>query len=109
MLPAPRLQPGRYADAPTPRADDWSGLVVPAAIGTSPAGLTDDETVDGGGPNIQPELAEVAQLPDHDELASDLLLLDEDDIPTPFPTQPDPRLQRVARLAALDPDDGIAL
>ena len=109
VLPAPRLQPGRYADAPTPRADDWSGLVVPAAIGASPAGLTDDETVDGGGPNIQPELAEVAQSPDHDELASDLLLLDEDDIPTPFPTQPDPRLQRVARLAALDPDDGIAL
>ncbi|HBZ95050.1 MAG TPA: conjugal transfer protein TraG [Pseudomonas sp.] len=109
VLPAPRLQPGRYADAPTPRADDWSGLVIPAAIGASPAGLTDDETVDGGGPNIQPELAEVAQLPDHDELASDLLLLDEDDIPTPFLTQPDPRLQRVARLAALDPDDGIAL
>ncbi len=109
VLSAPRLQPGRYADAPTPRADDWSGLVVPAAIGASPAGLTDDETVDGGGPNIQPELAEVAQLPDHDELASDLLLLDEDDIPTPFLTQPDPRLQRVARLAALDPDDGIAL
>ncbi len=109
VLPAPRLQPGRYADAPTPRADDWSGLVVPAAIGASPAGLTDDETVDGGDPNIQPELAKVAQLPDHDELASDLLLLDEDDIPTPFLTQPDPRLQRVARLAALDPDDGIAL
>jgi len=109
VLSAPRLQPGRYADAPTPRADDWSGLVVPAAIGASPAGLTDDETVDGGGPNIQPELAEVAQLPDHDELASDLLLLDEDDILTPLSTQPDPRLQRVARLAALDPDDGIAL
>ena len=109
VLPAPRLQPGRYADAPTPRADDWSGLVVPAAIGASPAGLTDDETVDGSGPNIQPELAEFAQLPDHDELASDLLLLDEDDIPTPFLTQPDPRLQRVARLAALDPDDGIVL
>jgi len=109
VLPAPRLQPGRYADAPALRTDDWSGLAVPAAIGASPAGLTDDETVDDGGSNIQPELAEVAQLPDHDELASDLLLLDEDDIPTPFLTQPDPRLQRVARLAALDPDDGIAL
>ena len=109
VLPAPCLQPGRYADAPALRTDDWSGLAVPAAIGASPAGLTDDETVDDSGPNIQPELAEVAQLPDHDELASDLLLLDEDDIPTPFLTQPDPRLQRVARLAALDPDDGIAL
>jgi type IV secretion system protein VirD4 len=71
--------------------------------------LDDDETVEDGGPRRQPELAELAQLPNHAELTSDLLLLDEDDIPAPFPTQPDPRLQRVARLAALDPDDGIAL
>ena len=109
VLPAPHLQPGRYADAPAPRADDWSDLDVPVVVDASPAGLTDDETVEDGGPRRQPELAELAQLPDHDELASDLLLLDEDDIPTPFPTQPDPRLQRVARLATLDPDDGIAL
>lgn len=109
VLPAPRLQPGRYADAPVPRAGDWSGMVVPAAVAASPVDLSDDETVEDGGLRRQPELAELAQLPDHDELASDLLLLDEDDIPTPFPTQPDPRLQRVARLAALDPDDGIAL
>ncbi|PAU51869.1 conjugal transfer protein TraG [Pseudomonas indica] len=109
VLPAPRLQPGRYADAPAPRPDDWSGLAVPAAIEAPAADLADHETVEDGGPRCQPELAELAQLPDHDELASDLLLLDEDDIPTPFPTQPDPRLQRVARLAALDPDDGIAL
>jgi len=109
VLPAPRLQPGRYADAPAPRADDWSGMVVPAAVAASPVDLRDDETVEDGGLRRQPELAELARLPDHDELASDLLLLDEDDIPTPFPTQPDPRLQRVARLAALDPDDRIAL
>ncbi|MGP9826049.1 conjugal transfer protein TraG [Ectopseudomonas khazarica] len=109
VLPAPRLQPGRYADAPAPRADDWSGLAVPAAVGASAADLSDDETVEDGGPRRQPELAELAQMPDHDELASDLLLLDEDDVPAPFPIQPDPRLQRVARLAALDPDDGIAL
>ncbi|OWJ90001.1 conjugal transfer protein TraG [Pseudomonas sp. A46] len=109
VLPAPCLQPGHYADAPAPRADDWSGLFVPVSVAVSPADLSDDETVEDGGPRRQPELAELAQLPDHDELVSDLLLLDEDDIPTPFPTQPDPRLQRVARLAALDPDDGIAL
>ncbi|EML1093791.1 conjugal transfer protein TraG [Pseudomonas aeruginosa] len=109
VLPAPRLQPGRYADAPAPRADDWSGLAVPVSVAVSPTDLDDDETVEDGGPRRQPELAELAQLPDHDELTSDLLLLDEDDIPTPFPTQPDSRLQRVARLAALDPDDGIAL
>ena len=109
VLPAPRLQPGRYVDAPAPRADDWSDLDVPVVVDASPAGLTDDETFEDGGPRRQPELAELAQLPDRDELTSDLLLLDEDDIPRPFPTQPDPRLQRVARLAALDPDDGIAL
>ncbi|HBB24388.1 MAG TPA: conjugal transfer protein TraG [Pseudomonas sp.] len=109
VLPAPRLQPGHYADAPSPRADDWSDLAVPASVAVSPADLSDDETIEEGGPRRQPELAELAQLPDHDELTNDLLLLDEDDIPAPFPTQPDPRLQRVARLAALDPDDGIAL
>ncbi|MDH0500613.1 conjugal transfer protein TraG, partial [Stutzerimonas stutzeri] len=109
VLPAPRLQSGRYADAPAPRADDWSSLVVPTSVAVSPAYLSDDETIEDGGPRRQPELAELTKLPDHDELTSDLLLLDEDDIPTPFPTQPDPRLQRVARLAALDPDDGIAL
>ncbi|WP_175252918.1 conjugal transfer protein TraG [Pseudomonas sp. BMW13] len=109
VLPAPHLQPGRYADAPAPRADDWSGLAVPEAVDASAADLSDGEAIEDGGPRRQPELAELAQLPDHDELTSDLLLLDEDDIPAPFPTQPDPRLQRVARLAALDPDDGIAL
>ncbi|WP_277372380.1 conjugal transfer protein TraG [Pseudomonas sp. AA-38] len=109
VLPAPRLQPGRYADVPATRPDDWSGLAVPASVAVSTTDLDDDETVEDGGPRRQPELAELAQLPNHDELTSDLLLLDEDDIPAPFPTQPDPRLQRVARLAALDPDDGIAL
>lgn len=109
VLPAPRLQPGRYADAPSPRTDDWSDLAVPSAPGAAPAHLADVESVEDGGPRRQPELEELAQLPDHDELASDLLLLDEDDIPPLFPTQPDPRLQRVARLAALDPEDGIAL
>ncbi|MNG27567.1 hypothetical protein D3C85_1756790 [compost metagenome] len=82
---------------------------MPAAVGVPPAGLADGETVEDGGLRRQPELEEAAQLPDLDDLTSDLLLLDEDDIPTPFPPQPDPRLQRVARLAALDPDDGIAL
>ena len=34
---------------------------------------------------------------------------DEDDAPLPLPSQLDPRLQRAARLTALDPDDGIPL
>lgn len=109
VLPAPRLRPGRYADAPAARPDDWSALTVPSAIDAGQTGPASGESLEDGGPRRQPELAEIAQLPDLDELASDLLLLDEDDTPALFPTQPDPRLQRAARLAALDPDDGIAL
>ncbi|MDH1683904.1 conjugal transfer protein TraG [Pseudomonas chengduensis] len=109
VLPAPLLGPGRYADAPAARPDDWSGLAVPSAIDAPQTGPASGESLEDGGPRRQPELAEIAQLPDLDELASDLLLLDEDDTPALFPTQPDPRLQRAARLAALDPDDGIAL
>jgi type IV secretion system protein VirD4 len=37
----------------------------------------------------------------------DLGLFDDDDLSLPI--QLDPRLQRTARLAALDPDDGISL
>ena len=47
--------------------------------------------------------------PDLDALTNDLALLDDDDAPLPLPRQLDPALQRTARLAALDPDDGIAL
>ena len=59
----------------------------------------------------QPELSEaVAYNPASEHVASDLALLDdEDDAPLPLPSQLDPRLQRAARLAALDPDDGISL
>jgi len=40
---------------------------------------------------------------------SDLALLDDDDLPLTLPRQLDPSLQRTARLASLDPDDGIQL
>ena len=51
----------------------------------------------------------MAYAPQPEPGADDLGLLDDDDSPLPLPTQLDPRLQRAARLAALDPDDGIAL
>jgi type IV secretion system protein VirD4 len=66
-------------------------------------------TVDDGGRQHQPELGEVAFTPQPEHSADDLGLLDDDDSSLPLPTQLDPRLQRAARLAALDPDDGIAL
>ena len=65
---------------------------------------------DEGGPRLQPELTAMTT-PQHelDALTNDLALLDDDDAPLPLPRQIDPALQRAARLAALDPDDGIAL
>ena len=109
VLPAPKLQPGQYADSPAARMDDWSGMVVAITADASGGSFADDESIEDGGPRLQPELAEVDHGPEYEGSTSDLLLLYEDDIPTPFPTQPDPRLNRVARLAALDPNDGIAL
>jgi len=41
-----------------------------------------------------------------DDLA---LLDDDDDLPLPLPGQLDPAMQRTARLASLDPNDGIDL
>ena len=109
VLPAPKLQPGQYADSPAARMDDWSGMVVAVKVDASAGGFADDESIEDGAPRLQPELTQVEHDPDYEDATSDLFLLDEDDIPPPIPTQPDPRLTRVARLAALDPDDGIAL
>nr|WP_093213029.1 MULTISPECIES: conjugal transfer protein TraG [unclassified Variovorax] len=110
VKPAPLLTAaGHYADAPALRADDWSGLAPLAApiLDMALAGPTG--SVDEGGRQQQPELDEVIYSPQPESGADDLGLLDDDDSPLPLPTQLDPRLQRAARLAALDPDDGIAL
>ncbi|PZQ20171.1 MAG: conjugal transfer protein TraG, partial [Stenotrophomonas acidaminiphila] len=110
LLP-PALAEGQYADAPPLRPDDWSGLAipaVPAALATASAdglGSTDD-----GGLRRQPELSEtVAYDPEQAAPVADLGLLDDDDMPLPLPRRFDPALQRTARLASLDPDDGIDL
>ena len=110
VLPPPVLTAVPYPDAPPLRADDWRELAAPMAT-TAPsptfmAGMTADE----GGPRLQPELTAVATpQPELDALTNDLALLDDDDAPLPLPRQLDPALQRAARLAALDPDDGITL
>jgi len=81
---------------------------VPAALATASAdglGSTDD-----GGLRRQPELSEtVAYDPEQAAPVADLGLLDDDDMPLPLPRRFDPALQRTARLASLDPDDGIDL
>jgi len=99
----------RYADAPAPRADDWSALAPLAAPILDMALAGPAEAADDGGLQHQPELGEVNYTPLLESGVDDLGLLDDDDAPLPLPTQLDSRLQRAARLAALDLDDGIAL
>lgn len=92
---------------------DWSALAIPAVPVLS-ATAGPGESADDGGLRQQPELSERATYSSEAEPSvSDLALLDDDDFPLPLsaalPSQFDPRLQRTARLAALDPDDGIQL
>jgi len=107
------LAGGQYADVPPSRPDDWSGLAihtVPVAPTTASAdGL--GNAADDGGPRRQPELSEtVAYDPELAAPAADLGLLDDDDdLSLPLPRQLDPAIQRTARLASLDPNDGIEL
>ncbi|EBK7613970.1 conjugal transfer protein TraG [Salmonella enterica] len=114
VIPPPAVTAGGYADVPPARPDDWSGLAIPA-VPAAPATASADDlealgSTDDGGPRRQPELSEaIAYAPAMDAPASDLSLLDDDDMPPVFPGQLDPALQRTARLASLDPNDGIDL
>ena len=107
MQAPPPLLPGHYADVPAARPDDWTGLAVPAAPILGLILPAHGEAIDDGGRQQQPELAEVVFTPEPEHTVDDLGLLDDDDLP--LPTQLDPRLQRTARLATLDHDDGISL
>jgi type IV secretion system protein VirD4 len=109
VLAPPGLGEGVYTDRPAPRADDWSGLSIPVSAVGAPAGGGDGGFADEGGHQLKPELDlahDVAAIAEVNDLA---VLDDEDDVPLLPPREVDPRLQRNARLAALDPDDGIAL
>ncbi|HCF4244059.1 conjugal transfer protein TraG [Pseudomonas aeruginosa] len=116
VLPPPALSAGRYADVPPARPDDWSDLAIPAVPATPAMSSTDDlGGADDGGPRRQPELSEVTEYsPEPLSAGNDLGLLDDDDdLPLPYaaalPGQFDPAMQRTARLASLDPNDGIDL
>ncbi len=111
VLPPPALSAGRYADAPPQWPDDWSGRapLSPPTAGLASVAASSGASEDGG-PRQQPELSEVAVYRAEPTLpASDVSLLDDDDAPLPLPRHFDPALQRTARLASLDPDDGIRL
>jgi type IV secretion system protein VirD4 len=109
VLPPPALHDGGYADSPAQRPDDWSGRTAPQSAILAIRGVGGFE--DDGGPRQQPELdppEQAAPAPAIDELAR----LDDDDFEGEMATarfQPDRRLQVTARIAALDPDDGLAL
>lgn len=110
LLAAPALASGVYADRPAGRPDDWNGLAVPVVLSVAArgdgAGLADE-----GGHQLKPEL-EAAVEPMREPEAGDLILFDDerDDDGTPLlPRDLDRQLMGTARLAALDPDDGIAL
>jgi type IV secretion system protein VirD4 len=111
VLAPPVLAGGPYADAPARRAGDWSGLPIPAlskapVVATTPPGGAADD----GGLRREPELAgEGAYAPAPEQAADDLGVLDDDDGPPTLPVQLDSRLQRTARVATLDPADGIPL
>ncbi|MBF8721803.1 conjugal transfer protein TraG [Pseudomonas guariconensis] len=113
VLPPPALADGQYADAPPLRPDDWSGLAIPAVPAAPAADAAEGfgALADDGGPRRQPELSEtVAYDPELAAPAADLALLDDDDdLPLPLPRQLDPAMQRTARLASLNPNDGIEL
>jgi type IV secretion system protein VirD4 len=108
VLPPPALNADHYADSPPPRSDDWSSLdPLDAATSTEPVAAGGEAE---GGPRREPELESVPPRIVPEQAASDLAWLDDDfeaDDQRRF--APDPALQCSARLAALDPDDGIAL
>ena len=109
ILPAPMLRASSYADRPAAKADDWTGLAVPAVLKSTessqfPAGGVDDE----GGLHRHPKIGEEVLGPDR--RADDLAILDEHDkdCDSQRPEQ-QRQFRRIARLASLDPGDGMAL
>lgn len=110
VLPPPVLDEGRYIDVPEVRPNDWSELAVPTLPAAASSGVDNAGGSDDGGPRRQPELSEtVTWEPETKQPTNDLALLDDGDDIAPLLAKFDPRLQRLARQAALDPDDGIAL
>jgi type IV secretion system protein VirD4 len=114
----PTLADDDYPDCPPRRADDWSSL-RPLAKWANPADLATTESPlggDDGGLARRPELDPAVLAAEPQPQSRHLAVLDdsEDFDVEAMPSlvsnrRPDPRLQRAARLAALDPSDGISL
>jgi type IV secretion system protein VirD4 len=111
VLAPPVLTAGAYADCPAARPDDWSGRELPVMPGVSVGGDASG-FADEGGHQLKPELEVTMDEPVLPEADGLLVLDDEDDVPLrpmSLERDADRQLARTARLAALDPGDGIAL
>ena len=107
VKPAPILTHGLYVDAPPARPDDWSALAVPAVMAAGlEAAAIDGETDDGG---RQQKLELDVGFSEPTEPIGDLAMLDDEPAPIHLLDRSHRLPSRSARLAALDPDDGIAL
>ena len=107
VLAPPILSTGFYVDRPAARPDDWSG-VPPLTAPALAAGLVEGEFAEDGGYQIKPELDPTVTAPTHPDDEGLLVLDDEDDVLL-RPRDIGRQSTRNARLAALDPNDGIAL
>ena len=108
VVAPPVLASGSYVDRPAARPDEWSDLALPAAPAPSEARMSAG-WADEGGYQLKPELDIEIQAPALDDPDDLLMLDDEDDTPLHPRRELDARLQRTARVVALDPDEGIAL
>jgi type IV secretion system protein VirD4 len=114
VIDPPVLATGAYADCPPARADDWSALAPPLKPATPQSSGLSAALIDEGGLQLRPEHEEVA-ITEPEADTGDLGLLDDagpadDEVAiTHLRARMDRRLTPTARLAALDPDDGLAL
>ena len=87
-----------------------SGMIRATSKNVTEAHLSRQPGVIAVDANPVSQTATVTYDPELAAPAADLALLDDDDdLPLPLPRQLDPAMQRTARLASLDPNDGIEL
>jgi type IV secretion system protein VirD4 len=115
VLPPPPLADARYLDCPRARSDDWSlspALFAASSLRTHSQTSADGTATDDGGLEQRPELKDV-ELSLAATPAYQRPLFEDDAIssrqPAPAVEPIERSFQRSARLAALDPNDGMEL
>jgi type IV secretion system protein VirD4 len=108
----PTLTYGHYVDKPDARPDDWSALGSPSQVATTAQATSfvgysvEEEGSLHRHPDLQEKQPEPVRTPDQLEWLADNETQDDDLEPTIVRDQ---ESRRLARLASLDPDDGIPL